>query len=108
MIKSGTASPVPAVGVHLRSPRQPRGLTLERAAGAAGIGLVTLSRWEAGAHQPRLPELEALLHALQADARERLGERAGLCPPPGAGDLLRARCGGGGASARRRLPPRWG
>ena len=106
------AGPATGLGVYLRRLRQTRGLTLERAAQAAGIGRVTLNRWETGAHQPRLPELQALLHALKADANERhqalvlvdaprarervrqaaehLGERAGLCPPPGAGDLLRA------------------
>lgn len=115
------AAPTAGLGVYLRRLRQTRGLTLERASRAAGIGLVTLSRWETGAHQPRLPELQALLHALKADPNERhqalvlvdaprarepvrqaaehLGERAGLCPPPGAGDLLRA------LRRRRRISP---
>lgn len=128
MIQSGTAaapggasSPALSLGVHLRHLRQARGLTLERAAQAAGIGRVTLNRWETGAHQPRLPELEALLGALAADARQRqqalalvnapraraqvkevvehVGERAGIGPPPGAGDLVHA------LRLRRRLRP---
>ena len=127
MIQSETDSPAapaagpPGLGVYLRRLRQTRDLTLERAAQAAGIGRVTLNRWETGAHQPRLPELGALLHALKADAHERhqalalmdaprareevrqaaehTSERAGLCPPPGAGDLLRA------LRRRRRMSP---
>src|SRR5437016_2875076 len=100
------------LGEFLRSLRKEEGLTLEQAARAAGIGRVTLNRWETGVHQPRLPELEALLGALRADpqrkrqalalmdaprARKRtraliaqIGERAGIGPMPNGGDLLRA------------------
>jgi transcriptional regulator with XRE-family HTH domain len=99
-------------GAFVRGLRRARGLTLEQAAQASGIGRVTLNRWEGGAQRPRLREIEALLAALGAGAAERrqaltlldtpethavvrdevirIGERLGLGPQPGGGDMLRA------------------
>jgi transcriptional regulator with XRE-family HTH domain len=98
-------------GTHLRELRVARGLSLNRLARQAGIGAATLSRWESGAAQPRLPELEAALSALGAttaqkrkalarlDApralrrlRQEMKQSAERNPllPPSAGGLLRA------------------
>src|ERR687883_310150 len=58
-------------GRFLRQLRQAQGLTLEQAAQKAGIGRVTLNRWETDAQKPRLKELEALLTALAASLAQR-------------------------------------
>jgi transcriptional regulator with XRE-family HTH domain len=100
------------IGQLLRQQRKARSLTLEQAAQAAGIARVTLNRWETGVNQPRLSELDALLSALGASARQKqealtlvdapraqaqiretiasIAERAGIGPKPNGGDLLRA------------------
>jgi transcriptional regulator with XRE-family HTH domain len=102
----------PTLGSYLRELRQTRALTLASAARSAGIGRVTLTRWETGGQQPRLPELEALLRALGASPTEhghalarmdaprarnerlaaarRIAERVEIGPMPHGGDLLRA------------------
>lgn len=97
----------------LREIRIGHALSISRLAARAGVDKGTLSRWESGACEPRLPELEAVLGALAASERERAlvlvrmdaprAARAmresppGLELPPSRGDLLRAlRC-------RRRL-----
>jgi transcriptional regulator with XRE-family HTH domain len=49
----------------LREERSVMGLTLRQAAQRAQIAPSTLSRWEAGTCVPRVPELEALLGALE-------------------------------------------
>lgn len=101
-----------AIGQFLRQLRRERSLTLEQAARAAGIGRVTLNRWETGNYQPRLAELDALLTALGADVRKkqealarldaprareqvyqavnRIAEQTGIGPRPHGGDALRA------------------
>ncbi|MBV9471170.1 MAG: helix-turn-helix transcriptional regulator, partial [Abitibacteriaceae bacterium] len=61
---------MPQLGVFLRQLRQSRGLSQAQAARAAGIGRVTLNRWEMGMQQPRALELEALLGALTATRQE--------------------------------------
>jgi transcriptional regulator with XRE-family HTH domain len=100
------------LGQKLRQWRTSRGLTLEQVAQLAGIGRVTLNRWETGVQQPRLGELEALLTALKIEANQRrqavalvqapraqaqtraqcvqMGEQLGIGAMPSGGDLLRA------------------
>ncbi len=72
----------------------------------SGISKATISRWESGDYQPRIPELEALLDALDANAAQRAlaffrikasrGIRhlrespSTLGAPPILGDLLKA------------------
>ena len=59
------------IGVFLRGLRKSQGATMETAALRAGIHRVTLHRWETGRAQPRLPELDALLGALEAGPKQR-------------------------------------
>src|SRR5262249_47243270 len=54
------------LGEFLRQLRRSRRLTLSQLGATAGVSLNTLSRWETGAFQPRLAELEAALRALGA------------------------------------------
>jgi transcriptional regulator with XRE-family HTH domain len=100
------------LGQLLRQQRKARRLTLEQTARAAGISRVTLNRWETGANQPRVAELEAVLKALDTDARQRrkaltlieaprartlvrqevnrIAEQVNLGPMPHGGSLLEA------------------
>lgn len=55
----------------LKSLRKTRGWTLEELARRASITHPTLSRWERGICQPRLPELESVLNALEVSASQR-------------------------------------
>ena len=68
---AGEASGVAHVGEHLRGLRAARGLSMSALAARAGVGQGTLSRWESGRNQPRLPELAAVLDALGATDAER-------------------------------------
>lgn len=99
-------------GDYLRRLRESRGVSGRGLASRVGLRPATLSDWETGRHQPRLPELEAVLTALgatpaqgrEALARlrapraarrqraepERKGMETALGPMPGGGDLLRA------------------
>src|SRR5438128_27725 len=97
-------------GRFLRQLRKAQKLTLEEAAQKAGVGRVTLNRWETGAQKPRVKELESLLSALAASPTQRrkalaleerlpqvervavirAAEQQGLGPMPHRGDLLRA------------------
>src|SRR6266571_3077127 len=99
-------------GKQLRKLRRSRGQTLEQAAASAGIGRVTLNRWETGAQRPRPVEWRGLMKALDATPRQssqleslldtawahglarqvlvEAGERYDLGAIPHAGDLLRA------------------
>lgn len=99
-------------GPFLRQLRQSRGLSQVRVAEQAGIGRVTLGRWESGNQQPRLFELEAVLNALgttKDEARQasqllgrmggrlqemaseaRIGAQTGIGPRPHGGSLLLA------------------
>lgn len=96
------------VGTVLWSLRTSRGWTLGQLARQAGVSKAALSRWESGERQPRMPELLAVLDALDASPAQRslalarmdvpralrqlreasLENSAGA--PPTAGDLLRA------------------
>ena len=100
------------LGSWLRQLRRSRRLSQAQAARAAGLGRVTVSRWEMGIQQPRALDLEALLLALNATPQERqqalallntpqaraqlrdtlvrVGEQKGIGPMPHGGDLLRA------------------
>jgi transcriptional regulator with XRE-family HTH domain len=71
------------IGQFLRQQRKARKLTLEQTARAAGIARVTLNRWETGTNQPRLAELEAVLKALETDARQRRKALALMDAPRG-------------------------
>src|SRR5262249_17615781 len=101
-------------GDYLRQLRQSRRLTLAELSATAGVSVRTLSRWETGAFQPRLAELEAALRALGGDraqweralslveapraiarlreeAQKRKADLVGLAGhAPTTGDLLRA------------------
>ncbi len=94
--------------------RTTRNVSLSRLAAQAGVAKSTLSRWETGQALPRLPELQAVLNALDAsaahrrqaiemigapralavlrDADRRAADQAGMeaADAPSAGDLLRA------------------
>jgi transcriptional regulator with XRE-family HTH domain len=59
------------LGAYLRELRTSRQVALSRLAERAQISRTTLTRWEAGGSQPRLPELEAVLTALGTSAAER-------------------------------------
>ena len=65
----------------LRSLRAARALTLTKLSVRAGIAARTLSYWEAGTYQPRLPELEAALTALGATEAQRT-QAIGLLEAP--------------------------
>jgi transcriptional regulator with XRE-family HTH domain len=58
-------------GETIQEWRRARRLSLSALAARAGIAKGTLSGWERGLHQPRLPELEAVLTALEAPAQYR-------------------------------------
>lgn len=100
------------LGALLRQLRTNRQYTLSGLAARSGVSKATLQGWEAGLHQPRIPELLTVLDALNASLlhRERavslvrapravLGLQAILpvgnpvakpAPPPVAGHLLRS------------------
>jgi transcriptional regulator with XRE-family HTH domain len=62
------------LGDYLRQLRRSQRLTLAQLSATAGVSLSTLNRWETGAFQPRLAELEATLRALGVASAQR--ERA--------------------------------
>jgi transcriptional regulator with XRE-family HTH domain len=62
------------LGDYLRQLRRSQRFTLAQLSANAGVSLNTLSRWETGAFQPRLAELEATLQALGVSVAQR--ERA--------------------------------
>lgn len=62
------------LGEYLRQLRRSQRCTLAELSANAGVSLNTLSRWETGAFQPRLAELEATLRALGVTSGQR--ERA--------------------------------
>jgi transcriptional regulator with XRE-family HTH domain len=61
-----TAENHTSLGALLRQERRSRKLSQEQVALKAGVARATLNRWEQGAHLPRLPELNAVLDALDA------------------------------------------
>jgi transcriptional regulator with XRE-family HTH domain len=62
---------VEGLGSYLRELRTARKLSRHRLARMAGISHSTLGTWESGTHLPRLPELEAVLTALDAAPAQR-------------------------------------
>jgi transcriptional regulator with XRE-family HTH domain len=60
-----------SIGEFLRDLRKSQRLTLAQAGERASVSPVTLSRWETGQFQPRLPELDALLYALGVTPAQR-------------------------------------
>jgi transcriptional regulator with XRE-family HTH domain len=79
------------LGTLLQEWRRHRRLSLCALAAQAGLSKGTLSGWEQGRHQPRLPELEALFRALEVtlpQQREALAlidaprARRSLAPAP--------------------------
>lgn len=93
-----------SVGSLLWDLRQAAKLSLGEVARLSGVSKASLSRWETGTHLPRIPELEAVFSALNADTSERFQllsaieapravrqlRHATAVPPPTVGDLLRA------------------
>lgn len=59
------------LGKFLRSLRSSRQVSLSSVAEKAGIAKSTLSKWETGRFLPRLPEIDAVLTALEASPAER-------------------------------------
>ncbi len=96
------------IGTLLWEMRTAGGWSQGQVARAAGVSKAALSQWESGARSPRVPELEAALTALQADAAQRAlvfaqmkapralrhlrrpDDTDGLGAPPVSYDLLRA------------------
>lgn len=59
------------LGALIKQLREAKGLSQRRLAQQAGISHGTIGGWERGAYWPRLPELEALLNALDATNAQR-------------------------------------
>lgn len=59
------------IGEFIQKLRAARGMSLRQLAKAAGIAPGTLSYWEAGQVQPRIPELDAVLDALDCSESMR-------------------------------------
>ncbi len=59
------------IGGFLRELRAARQMSLEQVAARASVAVSTLSRWETGAYRPRLPELQAVLVALDTSPEQR-------------------------------------
>ncbi|MFD5874702.1 helix-turn-helix domain-containing protein [Streptomyces sp. NPDC060322] len=70
----GVADELPGVAPRLRELRRDRGLTLEAAAGRAGLSPAHLSRLETGRRQPSLPMLLGLARVYGTTVSELLGE----------------------------------
>ncbi|MGW4198403.1 helix-turn-helix domain-containing protein [Streptomyces sp. NPDC005004] len=71
---AGQGNDLPAVAPQLRALRRRAGLTLEAAAGSAGLSPAHLSRLETGQRQPSLPMLLALARIYGTTVSELLGE----------------------------------
>nr|BFD81523.1 XRE family transcriptional regulator [Streptomyces sp. Xyl84] len=71
---AGQAENLPTVAPQLRALRRRASLTLEAAAGAAGLSPAHLSRLETGQRQPSLPMLLALARVYGTTVSELLGE----------------------------------
>ncbi|WP_424920196.1 MULTISPECIES: helix-turn-helix domain-containing protein [unclassified Streptomyces] len=70
----GSADELPGIAPRLRDLRRNRGLTLEAAAGRAGLSPAHLSRLETGRRQPSLPMLLGLARVYGTTVSELLGE----------------------------------
>ncbi|MFF9688749.1 helix-turn-helix domain-containing protein [Streptomyces sp. NPDC014623] len=68
------ADELPGIAPRLRDLRRGRGLTLEAAAGRAGLSPAHLSRLETGRRQPSLPMLLGLARVYGTTVSELLGE----------------------------------
>ncbi|MFG2812496.1 helix-turn-helix domain-containing protein [Streptomyces sp. NPDC048410] len=73
---AGQGDDLPAVAPQLRALRRRAGLTLEAAAGTAGLSPAHLSRLETGHRQPSLPMLLALARIYGTTVSDLLGETA--------------------------------
>lgn len=71
---AGPVDDLPTVAPQLRALRRRASLTLEAAAGAAGLSPAHLSRLETGRRQPSLPMLLALARIYGTTVSELLGE----------------------------------
>ncbi|MFJ9814978.1 helix-turn-helix domain-containing protein [Streptomyces sp. NPDC101151] len=71
---AGQGDDLPAVAPQLRALRRRAGLTLEAAAGSAGLSPAHLSRLETGQRQPSLPMLLSLARIYSTTVSELLGE----------------------------------
>jgi transcriptional regulator with XRE-family HTH domain len=92
------------VGTQLWALRTSRNCSLSEIARRAGVSKAALSQWESGTRQPRIPELEAVMTALDADSSQRSRllaaidapralrrlRQSDMVKPPMTGDLLRA------------------
>ncbi|MFE2032144.1 helix-turn-helix domain-containing protein [Streptomyces scopuliridis] len=96
---------LPDVAPRLRDLRRGRGLTLEAAAGRAGLSPAHLSRLETGRRQPSLPMLLSLARIYGTTVSELLGElpperdpivRAGRMEPVEADGWIYHQAGGPG------------
>jgi transcriptional regulator with XRE-family HTH domain len=74
MSSSEAFTELPSVAPQLRALRRRASLTLEAAAGAAGLSPAHLSRLETGQRQPSLPMLLALARIYGTTVSELLGE----------------------------------
>jgi transcriptional regulator with XRE-family HTH domain len=83
-------------GAFLRELRQARRVSINQLAERAAVAKSTLSRWESGAFQPRLPELEAVLLALGASPAQREQALVRVYAPRAVGGLRRELAGGAG------------
>ena len=64
-----------SIVLQLRVMREQRGLSLRVLSRAAGVGLATLVRLEAGTYDPRLSTLRKLAKALEVTMCQLLGEQ---------------------------------
>jgi transcriptional regulator with XRE-family HTH domain len=104
------------LGARLKDMRRAAGMTLEAAAGRAGLSPAHLSRLESGLRQPSLPVLLGLARMYGTTVSDLLGEsaaepdpvvRAALMPPVPAGGWTYWRAGGTGRAMqalRVRIP----
>ncbi|MFD7973179.1 helix-turn-helix domain-containing protein [Streptomyces clavifer] len=98
--EGGVADDLPGVAPRLRDLRRDRGLTLETAAGRAGLSPAHLSRLETGRRQPSLPMLLGLARIYGTTVSALLGEM-----PPERDAIVRGGAVGGGAISRPGAAP---
>ncbi|MFE7759608.1 helix-turn-helix domain-containing protein [Streptomyces sp. NPDC057429] len=98
--EGGVADELPGVAPRLRDLRRDRGLTLETAAGQAGLSPAHLSRLETGRRQPSLPMLLGLARIYGTTVSELLGEM-----PPERDAIVRGGAVGGSSGRTFGRPP---
>ncbi|MFE4455547.1 helix-turn-helix domain-containing protein [Streptomyces sp. NPDC056796] len=91
--EEGVADELPGIAPRLRDLRRNRGLTLEAAAGRAGLSPAHLSRLETGRRQPSLPMLLGLARVYGTTVSELLGEM-----PPERDAIVRGGAEGAGGT----------